>query len=588
MAVNKFDPKLFFQRTDNVTLYVPASEVFGLFKRSLDLPGSWAALVTRSTGDQTVVPAGGAVESADAEDVLFVRVTPVDVELEEEDIATRDGFQCRADLRLRLSLIPERGELLSFQKSVVGSHRVVQAAGIARYLQPIIRSVLLRLASEQDAASLVDAGSTEAISAALAEAVEAPCFAAGLTLEGRPTARFDSKTVRQVQQAREVTARRRGEHDAARQLQEAIDRAQAEHLDHLASLLTRLNDLAAGSPEVELPELIRTFSEQQRGELYEALFASEVTASQTQWLVVAAGDELLFFDASDLGTPARRLTISGEAGPVRSIQTLHTEKGRPILLLGAATGVYRLPVDRAEPDLTLEVAGSPPVRGGFNAVASLDDRVFATHSELGLFEWNVNEPGTSRARLESMTRGATAVRNVQCFEGDLYCSIDDRVIRFPADESADRPASIHTGSQAMIAALCATTDGVFAGNADGDVLYWSKGRDTDPELFHRGSHRAAESVWLLSSQGVRRLVFTDTSLHVHARVLGDNFTCRYEAGGQTLRRVEVAPDLIVATNDLRDRLFCWTPGRPNQPTATVAVSRMCSRSVQDVCLVPKT
>ena len=95
-----------------------------------------------------------------------------------------------------------------------------------------------------------------------------------------------------------------------------------------------------------------------------------------------------------------------------------------------------------------------------------------------------------------------------------------------------------------------------------------------------------ESISLSLSQGVRRLIFTDTSLYVHAMVLGDTFTCHYEAGGQTLRRVEVAPDMLVATNELRDRLILWKPGQPENPASTIAVSRLCNRSVQDVCLVP--
>ena len=78
---------------------------------------------------------------------------------------------------------------------------------------------------------------------------------------------------------------------------------------------------------------------------------------------------------------------------------------------------------------------------------------------------------------------------------------------------------------------------------------------------------------------------SDTSLCVRAQVLGDSFICRYEAGGQTLRRVEVADDLLVATNDLRDRLFCWTPGKPANPKVTIPISRISRQSVQDFCLV---
>ena len=114
MTGSKFDPQLFFQRADNAALYVPASELFGFLKRALDLPAQWAAMVRRTTGDHVVVRAGGTVDSAEVEDVLFVRVTPLEVALEEEGIITRDRYQCRVALRMRISIIPDRSELLSF------------------------------------------------------------------------------------------------------------------------------------------------------------------------------------------------------------------------------------------------------------------------------------------------------------------------------------------------------------------------------------------------------------------------------------------------------------------------------------------
>ena len=585
---DKFDPQQFFTGPDHVGLSVAAGELFGLLRRSLDLPGSWAALVTRKTGDHTVVPAGGIVEGVGADEVFFVRVSPVDVVIEEENIITGDRYQCRVEIRLRVSLATEPGELLSFRKMVLGGNRVVKTEALARYLRPAVHTALGQVASEHDAATLVDAGSAEKVSAALAEALKGPCFTAGLTLETQPTARFDSSTLRQVRQAEQEAVQRRAEHEASREVEEALEQAQARHLDHLASLLQRLKDMAAASPEVELPELLRTFSEHQRGELYEALFASEKPASQTRWIVVAAGDELLFYTPPRLDQPERRLTIAGAAGPVRSVQTARGADQASVLLLGAATGVYRLPLDRTEPDLTLCVPEPPAVRGGFNAAVLAGARVFASHSELGLYEWNLHEPGSPRPRFESMTRGTGAVRNVLFAEGSLYCSMDDRIIRWPADDPTDVPAHFYTGSAAPITSLYVTADGVYAGNSNGDVLHWPTGGVTEPERVHRGANRAAESVWLLAAHGVRRLVFTDTSLNVHARVLGDNFACRYEAGGQTLRRVEVAPDLLVATNDLRDRLFCWAPGQPAKPQATIAVARTCGHSIQDACLVAQT
>lgn len=585
MSGSKFDPELFFQRPENVALRAPASELFGFLRKEIDLPGQWAALVARTTGDHALVRAGGIVSANDVEDILFFRVTQVEVSIEDDSVVTRDRFACRVGVQLRLSVIPERGELLSFEKEVLGSHRVVQTSGLSRFLEPIVVSALTNFAADHDAEALVVGSLASELTEAVTKAIEGACFTAGMLLEGKPRITLESDTLRKVRAAQAEASARRAQHEAAAQVQQALSQAQQQHLDHLTGLLSRLNELADQSPDVALPELMRTFSEKQRGELYGALFASEQAASQTKWIVVAAGEELLFYDPRDADQPVRRLECNGSAGPVRSVQMQRVESGDTVLWLGAATGVYRWPIASDQPDLTLSVEPAPSVRGGFNAVTIVGERVFASHSEIALCVWNVAEPAAARPLFESMTRSAKAVREACIFGGDIYCAIDDRVIRFPADGLAENPARIYTGSVATITALCPTGDSLFAGNSDGDIWHWSAGRDTKPERLHTGLSRAVESVRLVDTHGVKRLIYADTSLHIHAQVLGDSFVCRYEAGGQTLRRVEVAPDMLVATNDLRDRLIVWTPGEPAKPKGVIFVARGTGRSVQDVCLV---
>ncbi|MCH8146494.1 MAG: hypothetical protein IH987_00650 [Planctomycetes bacterium] len=585
MIAGKFDPQRFFDGADNIALNVSASEVFGLLTRTLDLPGFWAALITRTAGDQIVVQPGANIPRAGAEDIMFVRVSPVDVSIETEGLVSRDHFQGNAAVDVKVSVVPEAGDLQSFQKHVLGSHRVVQTKAIARYLEPTVRAALMEVAAKLDGKELVGPDALDQLATAVADALKAPCFSGGLRAESRPVVRIDSASLRGLQKTQQETARRRAEHDTSLSLKKAIERAQGEHLDHLAEMLDRLSSLATASPDVDLPVLLQTFTEQQRGELYEALFATDAAVTETRWIVVAVGHELLFFEPKDPSKVARRVPIEGTVGAVRSVQTAgHGEPGA-VLWLGAATGVYRLPLDAKRPDLTLSVPGAPSVRGGFNAVAACEDRVFASHSELGLYEWRVDKPDSPRRLLESMTKSSQTVRAVCATGGQVYCAIDDRVICMPIGDGAQMPSQLFTGSDCSITSLCVSPSGVFAGNSRGDVLRWSGSADTDPEIISRGGGRAAESIWHLATQGVDRLIFSDTSICIRAQVLGDSFVCRYEAGGQTLRRVEAVADQIVATNELRDRLFCWTPGHPARPANTIPVSRMCSQSIQDFCLV---
>ncbi len=600
MITAKFDPAAFFQRTEHIALHVPAAEVFGLLKRTMALPAAWGALVKRLSGHHEVIPAGGDLDGSGADDVLFVRVTPSELSFSQDGLQSKDGFACKADVRVRLRVIPERGELRSFSDAVVGSRRVIHVEKMTEHFAPVARLALASFAAQHDAADLTDGRVGGPLSEAIATEFNAACFSSGLVLDAAPTGRFESGSFQRVQHARQSATIRQAEHEAARQLDDALRKARHEHLDQLTTLLTRLREMAAASPDVKLPDLVRTFSERQRGDVYEALFASDEPTTRTRWIIVAAGEELLFFDPPSLASPARRLRVDGAAGPARSVQLanppLPSGEGSgvradpndapPVLLVGAATGLYLWPIDGSTPAHTLLVRAAPAVRGGFNAAVQVGERVIATHSELGIREWNLAAAqAPAEPRFESMTRGAKAVRDIEVLDGQLYCSIDDRVISWSADGGGDRPTRVFTGSAAVITAICPTGDGLYAGNSNGDVLHWLAGRDDEPQIVHRGARRAVESLWTLATHGVKRLIYTDTSHRIHARVLGDSFTCHYEAGGQTLRRVEVAPDVLVATTELRDRLVCFSPGDPTRPSASIPLASLTGRTVQDVCLV---
>ncbi len=584
MISGKFDPQEFFNKANHVALCVAADEIFGFLKRSVDLPSSWAAMVARKAGGHFVVSSGGEVDGEDAESILFVRTTPIEVAIQEEGLTTKDRFQCRVDGRLRVSVIVDRGELLSFQKAALGSHRVVHVERLTDYLKPAVRSALVAFVADRDASQLLGVGIGDAVATELTEKLQGVCFNAGLVIEAKPELRFDSASYRQVCNTQDEAARRQAEQDAHQALQETIRQSQESHLDELQGLLGRLKNMASISPDVALPELIRSFSENERGQIYEAMFAAEQETRRTQWIVVAMSGELLFFSPSNMEAPARRVPISGEIGPVRSVQAVSCDKNAA-LFLGSATGVYRLLLGQAEPEVVLAVPDAPSVRGGFNSIAVAGNIVIASHSELGIWAAPLDGSADSRPLFESMTRDAKAVRGVSALEDDVVCSCGANVLAWRAGESGDVPDAVYLGSDATITAVAITPMSILAGTHSGEIFRWARGVTSKPEGLYRGHDRAVESVHVVTSQGVPRMFATDTSLAVRARVLGDSFECQYDAGGQTLRRVEVASDLVVATNDLRDRLFVWSPAKPGKPQSSISIGALTGRSIQDVCLV---
>ncbi len=587
MGNENADPKLFFKSPDAVALVVDPDDLFGLLTRCYDLAPDQAALVTRTHGDRVVHAPGSRITAGDVAEMMIVRTTPFVLRYDEQSAASLDKFRCSAALAMRFAPVPERSDLVSFHNLIVGSSRTVEARDVRAYFEASVARALATAAEGRGVEVLTDPKNSEMLSVEIGDSLKKAAFSAGVKIEPPLEVLFDSPIYRQVRRARAEARRRRDEFAARDRIEQARETARTGHVQKLTTLLDELRALAQESPDHELPDLVRTFPETDRGQLYEALLEVDENHALTDSIVVGAGAELLFFAPHALDAARRIVAMPGTVGPVRSVQTCMDCNDDRRLLVGASRGVHELRAD-GEGDVT--TYASPPdadVRGGVNSVALAGDHLFASHSELGLLCWKRGADHPPRRLFSDLTQAGTAVRCVRFFAGNLFFSVDCDVYKLPADTLEGAPRALR-GSRSLITAVCPAAGGVYAGNAAGEVLYWPEGGIDVPEVLHAGRQRSTESIELLEFGGLPRLFFADTSLAVYARVLGDTFTCRYEAGGQTLRRVEVAPDIIVATNDVRDRLICWHLHRPAEPYGVAPVARLTGHSVQDVCLVPAT
>lgn len=573
-----------FRDARAVATLVPAERLFGMLRRTLDLPATFAALARRTDGRAVLVVPGGKVTGDDVRDVLFVRSSPWEAVWEFQDLAAKDKYLFNARVVLALRTPAERIELEALRDHVLGSRAALDIDGVTRHLAAAVEHGLRQFVLEHEAESLSDGRGADAAGAAVTQALGEPCFSSGLVIARDPVVTLTSPSFHRIRRAEERAARELDEHAAQSELRAALAGAQRAHLDHLESMLARLSRLAESSPNVELAELMRSFEESQRGQLYQALFASRASRRVSDQLAVVAGLEALFFDAHAPGPIVRRVRIEGPAGALRSIQyDLATRQ----FLVGAARGVYLLPQEADAPQTVLLAGNDRAVRGGFNAVALLEHDVVATHSELGIVHWRVDQPDSGQPILVDLAQGAAAVRSAQFAEQRFWCTIDDRIVSVSASDLSATPEVISAGAE-MLSALHVCGGRVFAGTADGDVLAWTDlAADAALQRLHGGSRRPVESLQLVEASGISRLFFTDTTLAVYCRVIGDAFTCRYEAGGQTIRRAVCAPDVLAATTDARDRVLFWTPDAPQRPAAIVNVTRLTGHSVQDICLVPR-
>ncbi len=581
------DPKTFFESPEAIALVVNPAGLFGLLTRSYDVPQSQAALVTRKQGDRVVRVSGQEISGDEVAALLLVRTTPLVVRFDDLHATSVDHYRCAASVTVRVSLIPETSELRSFERAIVGSARGVGIDGLREYLRPHLTRSLALMAEGRGVEVLTDPKDDAALATEVADGLKAATFGAGLRIERPIDVQLDSAVYRQVQRARARDRRRREEFATARRIEQATEAAQLEHTRHLAELLEKLRSLANRSPDHELAEVLRTFPEGERGELYAALFGADDARQVTGSVVVGSGRELLFFDPQSFDAPQSTIMMPDTIGPVRSVQIHLDASDEWRLFVGASRGVHEMPADGTGTVITYATDAGDDVKGGVNSVALAGDRIFASHSELGLLHWPRGGERQPSTVMPERTRRAKAVRCVRFFAGAVFFSTDDEINRLPADAIDEEPITF-SGSRSLITSICPAVDGLYAGNAVGQILFWPEGDTTQPETLHAGRQRSAESVTLLDFGGLRRLFYTDTSLAVFARVVGDTFTCRYEAGGQTLRRVEVAPDVIIATNDVRDRLIVWTPGQPASPRDVVPIARLTGHSIQDVALIPAT
>ncbi len=586
------DIQKWLSNPNSVAVSIPAEAIFGVFKRSFDLPASFAAKSISRDGVHRIHRPGQVIDGSDLAELLIFRSQPIDLTFEMQKVPASDSYLCDVAVQVQVALVAERSDLDSFRDRVIASRSDADVASVQSCLRPSIEKGMLAFVAANTSGELVGGKCGAAAIEAVKESVAEICFASGLSIETIREVRFASEGHARARATEEIAARRLHEHAAQGELREAITTAQNQKLDHLQSMLGKLKELADESPHAAMSDLMKAFSESQRGQLYQALFESRATQPVTEHVVALTGSEVLLFGASSLGDSPRRIPVSGVAGRMRSVQFASAAEPNT-LWIGASTGVYELDVASGAIKNTFVYTCAKVPRGGFNAVAVSDRWVVATHSELGVLAWpqqqeddSEGKPNTKAIRLfDDKTPNAKAVRCALIATGRFWCSIDDTICSVLEGDLESGVAELSARGD-TITALSVEGDDIFAGTVDGDVLHWNGLTCESPARIHAGSRRAVESIASIIDGDVARLFYTDTSLAVYSQVLGDSFVCRYDAGGQTIRRAECAADIIVAINDARDRIVIWNGNEPKHPAQTVSITQLTGHSTQDVCLIP--
>lgn len=576
----QFDIEKFGRQPDTIAQLVRPDDVFSLMRRRVGLPPACAALVWGKSGQAQHVSSGASIEADGAAEILFVRTSPVDLHYEVLGLRSEDGYDFSATVELTVCAVPERSELDLLRKSLLGSGSRVDVGRLRKFCEETVRSALTEFVKTRSGADLSVATTWDEFDAVLDERFKPVGFASGLALGPDPRVTFTSPAFTEARRMESTAALRLQRLEADAQIRSASVEAKRAHLSQLEDVLSKARALAERNDGVGVAALLQTFSASERGELYHALAASNDSTVRTEAILVVAGDELIWLDPSKLAEPVRRLSLDAPVGGLRSVRVAHGENKRTILV-GASRGIHV--VDTGEGPRDTYASEEPTVvRGGFNAACILGDRLFATHSEIGLVSWRIGAPADRELCLIDLTDGANTIRDVQSEgNGRLWFSVDNRLIGW-RPESDEPPCTIHAPDGIVTSTVC---DGfVFAGLDDGRVVRWPLMELAAMETIRGPSRNKVRSLCWMSGGGIPRLLIADGRSHLELQVLGDSHHSTYRCG-QAVRWGFAADDCIVGVNANRDQVLVWRLHAPDEPAESVSIGRLCGHSVQDVALL---
>lgn len=576
----QFDIDQFERRGDLVAQLVRAEDAFSIMRRRIELPSSCVALAWGESGQPRLAPPGGFVQSDGARELLFVRTSPIELQYHVGGLRSEDGYDFSASVAMSVRIVPERSELESLRRTAMGSANRIDLDRLHRFCEETVRSALSEFASSRSAADLASASTWGAFDAVLDARFKPVGFASGLALGPDPRVTFSSPVYAEARRTEATASLRRQRLEADAALRSAAVEVKKSHLSQLEDVLAKARELADRNDGVGLAALIKTFDPSQRGDLYQAVAAPGADARRTEAVLIVAGDELLWLDPAALDKAVRRQDLSSSIGPLRSVR-VRCDGDRRTILVGAARGVHVVDADGGPHD-TYPYENGATVRGGFNAAAIAGDRLFATHSEIGLVAWRIGRPDDQETCLIDLTDGARAVRDVQLDgDGRLWFSVDRRVVGW--DPDTDEPPTVADVS-GEVTALSVGDGYMAAGLADGRVLRWPAFDFDAAEQVRPPGRSRIRSVACMAGGGIPRLLVADGSPHLDLQVVGDAYRGEYRAG-TAVRWGFAADDIIVGVDDNRDRLLTWSINTPHEPAATVSIGRLCGHTIQDVALL---
>ena len=577
------------------------------------IPDAWMGLVVRPDGRRRFVPAGEDPRPERDDTLVLVRNRAITVLVAVADVTASDGHAVSATVEMLLRCPARDDELAALHEALLGAEELTLDLLSKAVSDAGAPAALRRFVQERAAGELVQTDHRDALVEALRTALKRFLFSAGLELERVGKVEFCSASLARHDALQQQTARRVKELEARGVVEHAALAATRRRIEGLSEILSKLKAVAAGG-DVQWRELLPSLTPGERGRLLENLWRLTPDRTVAQAIVVVAGYECVWLDPQKPQEIVRRVTLPGELGGLRSVSF---DSGGDALLLGAATGVWRISAASGEVLGRYAVPGRESTRTGFNAAivaapalgarltadtavapgerrprgADATDtavapgaRLFATHSQLGAWSWSVEDATDVHPVLQPIGGVPKTVRAVCVDErGHVLLAADDRVHAYTAAgdtlwQSGAAGAAIHC--------LAPLADHVYAGTAGGTLLRCDVERPGEWLVVHRVLG-AIETVQARRWDDLVELVIPAGSEGVCGVYAAEGIVSRLLHATMSLRRAWACDDALIALSEQRDRLVVLNAVMPEHAGWDVPAARLLGRAVQDACIVTR-
>ncbi|MBL4849135.1 MAG: hypothetical protein JKY65_26725 [Planctomycetes bacterium] len=289
----------------------------------------------------------------------------------------------------------------------------------------------------------------------------------------------------------------------------------------------------------------------------------------TRRLLCVVGKRILAFDPkTNLHPEVPKEVYDTEDGALGYLRSVRVEMlgAEEYVLCGAQRGIYRI---NGEVKNEFTFPKEPQGKGGANAVAFFDERLFATHSEIGLIEWPANG-GPGRLLCESVLEGVGSVRGAMILRGMLYFSAGNEVFEIDLATGSETPTRFK-GSDDSITSFVVADGELVAGNRNGKLYRWQLDDPNSPESFGVIKHNPIFMLRHTQIAGQPYFAIGSKDFTVTVCEPKSDLFREYQAR-EEVRWVEAAGDFVFGVSRSGYKVFCWDVFRQTEPKLTIRVS----------------